>query len=326
MQAAILGACIALAAWRVDLGEVRKSFAEADYRWLVVAFAIYVVSRVLHAVEWQITLARVGRAPLRGLFGALLVGTFVNAVVPAAAGDLVKIQLVANRYRLSRAGLIGGRGAEAIINAVIMIIAILVSLALPGSAGASRTALLALAGVTALAFFGSVLLSRRMPVALPRWGALERLPRRLHGSIAQHWPRFREGLEVMRNVKLLLIVLLLNIVGWGADVAISWAFGEAFGLDVPLGAYLAVTSAIAVVTTFPVTFGNAGTYEVAVVGALALYAVSGHDALAYALGTHLVSTGFNIALGLAAMAAMGVHPSELFRLRNRDARVPPSAD
>jgi uncharacterized membrane protein YbhN (UPF0104 family) len=115
----------------------------------------------------------------------------------------------------------------------------------------------------------------------------------------------------------LLVTVALNVIGWGADVAISWAFGEAFGLDVPLGAYLAVTSAIAVVTTFPVTFGNAGTYEVAVLGALALYAVPAHDALAFALGTHLVSTAFNVALGLAAMAAMGVRPAEVFRLRNR---------
>jgi uncharacterized protein (TIRG00374 family) len=317
LRVGLVGGLLALAAWRIDLGEVGRSFAEADYRWLLAALAIYVVSRALHAVEWQITLAKVGRAPLRGLFGALLVGTLVNALVPAGAGDLVKIQLVANRYRLPRAGLVGGRGAEAIINAVIMAIAIMVSFALPSAGFASRTVLLALAAVTAVGFFGSVLVSRRMPETLPRWRTLDRLPRRLHTSIDEHWPRFHEGLEVLRNSKLLLVTVALNVIGWGADVAISWAFGEAFGLDVPLGAYLAVTSAIAVVTTFPVTFGNAGTYEVAVLGALALYAVPAHDALAFALGTHLVSTAFNVALGLAAMAAMGVRPAEVFRLRNR---------
>jgi uncharacterized protein (TIRG00374 family) len=306
----------ALAAWQVDLGEVGHSFATADFRWLAVAFAIYLLSRALHAVEWQITLAKVGHAPLPGLFGALLVGTLVNAVVPAGAGDLVKIQLVANRYGLSRAGLIGGRGAEAIINAVIMVIAIMLALALPG-AGTHRAALIALAAITAVGFAFSVLVSRRLPTVLPGRFVFRPLPRRFRASLEEHWPRFHEGLEVMRNSKLLLIALALNVVGWGADVAISWAFGEAFGLHLGFGAFLAVTSATAVVTTFPITFGNAGTYEVALVGALALYGVSAHDALAYALGTHLLSTGFNIGLGLGAMAFMGVRPGDIVRMRAR---------
>src|SRR5262249_31679285 len=101
------------------------------------------------------------------------------------------------------------------------------------------------------------------------------------------------------------------------DILIYWAFGQAFRLDLPLGAYLSVTVVVALVTIFPITFGNVGTYELAVVGALALYSVPGHDALAYAVSTHLISTAFNIGLGVLAMLVMGIQPAELYRIRPR---------
>ena len=82
-----------------------------------------------------------------------------------------------------------------------------------------------------------------------------------------------------------------------------------------MAAYVSVTVVIGLLTIFPVTFGNVGTFELAVVGALSLYGVSSHDALAYAVGTHLFSTLFNVGLGIIAMLVMGMRPGEVFRLR-----------
>jgi hypothetical protein len=61
----------------------------------------------------------------------MLIGTLVNAVIPASAGDVAKVQIVANRYGLSRTGLITGRGAESIVDALIMVMFIAISFALP---------------------------------------------------------------------------------------------------------------------------------------------------------------------------------------------------
>ena len=144
---------------------------------------------------------------------------------------------------------------------------------------------------------------------------LRRLPRRLYAVLERHWPRFADGLEAIRRPHLLATQILLNLFGWAVDLLIFWAYGQAFGLDLPLAAYLSVTVVIALITVFPVTFGNIGTYELAILSVLSLHAVAPERALAYAAGTHLFSTVLNIGLGLIAMWAMGVQPRDVFRLR-----------
>lgn len=317
LQLVVAAILLGLAAWQINFQKLGDSFARAHYGWLALAAGVYVSSRVVHAIEWRITLTKVGRAPLGGLFGALLIGSLVNAVVPASAGEVVKIQVVANRYGLPRTGLVAGRGAEAIVNAAIMTIFILTAFALPSVGYGSRDLLWLLGAATALVFGGAVLASRTLPEAFPSWRWLARLPRRLYGVLEHQWPRFTEGLEMIRRPRLLTIAILLNLFGWGIDLLIYWSYGEAFGLDLPFAAYLSVTVVVALITVFPITFGNIGTWELAILSVLSLYSVSPEHALAYAAGTHIFGTVLNISLGLVAMWLMGVQPRDVFRLRGK---------
>lgn len=129
-----------------------------------------------------------------------------------------------------------------------------------------------------------------------------------------------KGLEVIRRPRLLAVELAFNLFGWLLDILIFWAFGRAFNLHLPVAAYVSVTVVIGLITIFPITFGNVGTFELAVVGALSLYGVSSPDALAYAVGTHLFSTLFNLGLGVVAMLFMRMRPGEVFRLRTPKSR------
>ncbi|MBI2723670.1 MAG: flippase-like domain-containing protein [Chloroflexi bacterium] len=327
-QGMFVAALLALVYWQVDTGALAAAFRDASYPWLAVALGTYITARLVHAWEWQMTLSKVGRAPFGGLFGALLIGTLVNAVVPAAAGDAAKMQIVANRYGLSRAGLITGRGAEAVVNALIMMVFIVVSLALPQTGFASQRVLILLSLAALAAFVVAATLSNLLP-RHPRWGILGRLPARARRLFDEHWPLFHDGLELIRRPQLLSLAIALNLFGWMVDLTILWAYGQAFQLHVPWGAYLSVTVAVAVITTFPITFGNVGTFEFALVRVLSVYGVPADHALAFAVGTHVFSTVFNIVLGLLAMWSMGLRPGEVFALRRpgRTAdRVSPRAD
>ncbi len=315
-QIVIAAILLALASWQVDGGDLLHAFNHAAYGWLAVALVIYFISRLVHTVEWQITLTKVGRAPFLGLFGATLVGTLVNAVIPASAGEAVKIQIVANRYGLSRTGVIAGRGAESLVNALIMVMFIAISFTLPAAGVASGGVLLLIAGGAVAAFIFSAVSSNLMPAQYPEWRILRLLPSRVEAPIRKRWPRFYEGLELIRNPRLLLIAFVLNIFGWLVDLAIIWSYGQAFHLDVSIGAYLSVTVAVAIITVFPITFGNIGTFEFALLRVLRLYGVPGEQAFAFAVGMHLVSTAVNIGLGLGAMGLMGIRPGELLQLHS----------
>ena len=315
-QIAFAAVLLALAAWQVDLGDLLHTFNHAAYGWLAVALIIYFISRVVHTIEWQITLTKVGHAPFGGLLGATLIGTLVNAIIPASAGEAAKVQVVANRYGLSRTGVITGRGAESLVNALIMVMFIAISFALPAAGVASGGVLLLMAGGSIAAFAFAAISSNLMPKIYPDWRVFKLLPSALQRAMRTRWPHFHEGLELIRNPRLLLIAFALNIFGWLVDVAIIWAYGQAFHLDVSIGAYLSVTVAVAIITVFPITFGNVGTFEFALLRVLRLYGVPGEQALAFAVGMHVISTAFNIGLGLVAMWMMGIRPGELLRLQS----------
>jgi uncharacterized protein (TIRG00374 family) len=316
-QAALLAGLLVLAYFEIDLHEVASAFKNARYEFLAAAFVVYVASRFLHAVEWQISLAKVGRAPLGGLFGITLIGTLVNTVVPASAGDVAKVQIAANRYDLPRAGLVATRGAEAVVNAIMMVIFVAVAFTLPGAGVVPRFVLwLMIAAAVALFVFAEAA-SRLLPEEAPRWRVFELLPERYGAWVRYHWPRFHAGFEVIRNPRLLGLTLLLNLVGWAEDIAIVWLYALAFHLSLPFGAYVSVTVAIALVTTFPITVGNVGTYELLVTSVLAIYGAGAAPGLAYAIGTHVFGAAFNILLGLGAVWLMRLTPRDIFRIAER---------
>ena len=165
------------------------------------------------------------------------------------------------------------------------------------------------------AFAGVFLASRMLPRDFPHWRVFNVLPRRAYNALDHIWPRMHDGFELVRQPRLLVLAIILNLFGWFVDITILWAYGQAFHVDIPFAAYLSVTVAVAIITTFPITFGNVGTFEFALLKVLALYSVSSDTALAYAVGTHVFSTVFNIGLGIIAMLAMRVGPGEVFSFR-----------
>lgn len=307
---------LGLAVWQSDTHEIAQSLRKVRPEWLLVALVIYAALRFEHALESRIVLTRVGRVPMLGLYGVLLIGSLVNAVLPANMGDVAKLQIFANRYGLSRVALVASRGAEAVVNGVMFVVFVIIGVILASGQANGHEGLQWVFAIVSSAFCGVLIVAAiLMPEELPRWGLLRHMPRRAYRVLEEHWPRIHEGFEAVRRPRLLASLIVLNIIGWTMEIAMYWAYGQAFNLDVPLGAYVSVAVVISVVTTFPITFGNVGSWEFAILGALHIYNVPTDVALAFAVGIHVFVTLFNIGLGLIAMVLLGVRAHELYRVK-----------
>lgn len=321
IQAASGAALLGFALWWVDLGAVARSLGRAHYQWALLAITIYALTRVVHTIHWQVYLVKVGRVPFAQLLGAFVIGNFVNSVLPARAGDVATIQLIANRYGLSRAGMIAASGVETVLDALVLVMMMLVALALLDSSSVSAVVLWALVALAAAAFFAAIVSSRLIPPTMPPWRSLGLLPERARGVLGDAWPRLRDGLEAVRNEHVLALALALTVVGYGIEVLTFWAFGRAFALGLPLSAYVSVTVAVSLVRTFQ----NIGTYEIALIALLRREGVTGGDAFAYAVATRVLVSTFITVMGLVAMWLMAVRPRDVLTLRRDTARRTPSA-
>lgn len=314
-QVALTALFLGLLIWRADLRGAFDPLRHLDWPWLVVGFAVFPLTRIFDVVRWRLYLVKVGLVPLRELLGAFLVGNLVNNVLPMRVGDVVKIQIVANRHGLSRAGLAASRAVESVIDGVTLLVVVWIVLALTGGtfvrAALLWTILVAAGGGLLAAFVAS----RYLPTRLPAWRVLDTIPLGLRQVIDDALPNLSAGLDTMRSGWHLSAAVGLNLLSWGVQAATFVALGEAFGFDLSLGTYLGVTIMANLVTIVPITFENIGPYEVLILEVLAFQGVGRDSAVAYALASHAITNAWVIALGFSAMWLMRLRASEVFAVR-----------
>src|SRR4051812_42053075 len=105
IRAALSVALIGVLLWRLDLPRAGGALMDANYVYVVPALALFGLAKLLVAHRWRLMMTKFARLPLLPLFGILLVSNLANNVVPARIGDVIRVQVPARRYDISRARL-----------------------------------------------------------------------------------------------------------------------------------------------------------------------------------------------------------------------------
>jgi uncharacterized membrane protein YbhN (UPF0104 family) len=263
---------------------------------LLAAIALYGLATLVRGERWHALLREDGAHPVRAdSHGLNVVGYMGNNILPARAGDAIRIFLMAPRAFTSRRTVAGTLLAERLLDvAVILTLFVVVGYGLLGEVGAGSVGWIALAtGITlALAALGVFLVRRN-----------ERLHRALEPVLSSPLGlRGRHG----------LVLLGATFVIWGIEAAVWMLVGHAAGfpLDPIEGCYLvALASVFALIPSGP---GYAGTQDAAAIIGLRALGGTGAQAVAYLLLLRFVIV---VPITLAGLALMAVRYGGLRRLR-----------
>ena len=191
--------------WRIDLERAADALRNADYLFVLPALAIFTLAKLLVARRWRLMMAEFDTVPpLKPLFAILLVSDLANNIVPARLGDLIRVQVPAERYGSNRARLAATVFAtESLLDGIAMISLALIGLALVDLHGFPTGVFWGVLGLVAGALVAIVPLSHlklRRRLDLPRHAgaasgtraavarnsraALHRWPRRVQGDAA----------------------------------------------------------------------------------------------------------------------------------------------
>ncbi len=276
-----------------------ERLAAVHWGFLLAAAGLGVMNLVLRSRGWQNIL----RAALpgeviryRSAFGAYCAGVGVNAVIPARAGDLMKMYLI--RRSVPNAGyatLTGSLVCETVIDMIIgssLLIWALSAGVLPG---------VRLPDIPA---FDMSLALRHPFWTLLIVGAIVLLFVMLGRRVRQFWREFGRGLAVLRTpFRYLRSVASYQVVGWACRVSAAACFLLAFGIPASLTAALTVQVAGSLGGLFPATPGGLGPKQALLVVMLAGEA-GRTDVLAFSAGMELTLIVVNAALGLTCLALM----------------------
>jgi len=240
--------------------------------WLIGALALYALATAVRAERWHAILAETGiHAKRADCYGLSTVGYMGNNVLPARAGEALRVFLLDTRVGAGKRKILGTVVAERLLDAIALgiIFALTVYLVLEGDVvPTDQPALIAAICFAALALVAAVL------VGIHRRGGLQRLRELI--SPLMHGPR---ALLTRRGAGLLAATFVL----WGIEGGVYLAVAKAIELDISVSGALYLVALTNFVAALPAAPGSIGTFDAAVAfGAKALGA-TGSVAVTYLL-------------------------------------------
>jgi uncharacterized membrane protein YbhN (UPF0104 family) len=254
---------------------------------LAAALAGYALATLVRGERWQRLLADAGGRPRRrDSLGITCVGYAGNNILPARAGDAVRVVLMAPRAGTSLRTVVGTLLAERILDVVVLVVLfVVVGYGLLGQVGAGRAE-----------FVGGLVLGGAL-AALAGWRVARRSAR-LHAFLA---PIAASTLGLRRahhGPPLLALTLLIWAIETAVWTAIAGAIG--FGVDPIEGVYLvALASVFSMIPSGP---AYAGTQDAAAILGLKALGGTGAQAVAFIVMLRFVIVVPITVVGLVLLA------------------------
>jgi uncharacterized membrane protein YbhN (UPF0104 family) len=232
---------------------------------LLGAIALYGVNTLVRSERWHRLLCDDGARPARADSYALTtIGYAVNNVLPARAGDAVRVVLMAPRAAVSKRAVLGTIVAERLLDVgVILVLFLVVGYAILGNVGAGSVEWIVLATVVVLAGGAAAI------VVMQR-------NQRIHDFVT---PMLSSTMRLLSRHGALMVAMTFGV--WIIETCAWIAVGASvgFGMSFLEGLYLvALASVFALIPSGP---GYAGTQDAATVIGIKAIGGTGATAVSY---------------------------------------------
>ena len=300
------GALLCVAMARLDLQRLWTSIASAHIGLLAVAFALSNLAIYCKAIKWHVVLRPVSTTSTLALAAALYAGAAASAALPARLDEFVRAFVAVRFTRVPAMPLFGSIAVERLIDFVVLLLMLLLAGALlplpPWLSSAVRVV-----GLISLGLGGTLFVLRFLSTRLRRPGGLSGVVKGL-----------AYGTDAVLKPNLLLLALLATIVQWAFIASMVALVAVAQGIDLPLGGVLLLTILCVGSFAVPITPAGIGVFEVASRLALpALFDVDEEQAVAVALGVHVLLLLPALIGGTAVLAFGGISMDEVRTWRDR---------
>jgi uncharacterized protein (TIRG00374 family) len=296
-----------VAARGVSLDQVWSTLARAHPLWVGLAMLSVLLTTAAKVARWRGLFGRARRPGIASLGRALLVGKMANALLPARAGDVLRIYLAGEGRDMAKATVLGTVAAEKAFDVLFLLLCGCLAVAavplpawlnLPLAGGAAGGFLLL---VLALAWPQHRIVAwvGRRAQGLPR-GLLRGPGRRLAGFMR----RALSGLAALREPRMALGACAWSAAAWALAAGTNYALFRAFDLRLSVGAAVFVLVVLYAGVTPPSLPGRLGVFHPLTLLALEVLGVERTLGLAYATALHAIVYSIEIVPGAVLL---GMH-------------------
>lgn len=301
--------------WVVRSVESEEIFAKVSNvrpEGLALAVAVTILSYVIRSWRWPFFFAQNAPALLVSL-RCVIIGFFMNNVLPARIGELVRAHLGGVATNQSRSKVLATIAGERLADGLTIsfLFATLFSM---GEVRTEPGAVSALYLVASLFLVASIALIVLLLLRDRVFALLERLARVMPGHLSTYTlvriRRFIEGLEPMLRVERAAIIALVSLLIWCIELSAYAFVSSAFNHPLSLAELALFLAAVNFSSLIPAAPGGIGVIEAFATAALVRVGVDRESALAMVAAQHLIQ-----------MAVVGV-PGAFFFWRGMGGKLP----
>lgn len=285
--------------------------------WLLLAVVIYISAFVVRSIRWKYLLAPITNKKPKDLFNYLILGFFINAILPLRIGEFIRSAVTGRKMHVSRSGVLGTVVVERLFDGISFVTLFLVTinfLAFPAWIKNSLTSggALFICGMIFLFFIG------RHPRKADKLLSVIPLPAKIRERVRHLMNNFISGLKIFSDTKNLIRVYALSLAVWGIEAVVFLVLAMGFGMDINFFQVLFVMIVIGLGAILPTAPGNVGSVELFGVKSLSFLGIDVNLAFGFILVLHVLQLVTILSLGIRALFVEKITFHELIQIEKHD--------
>ena len=295
-----------LAFRNVHWAEILGIFQKGRLEIFLFAFLLQTSAYFMRSIRWRMLLSAEKPISIINVFWGTMSGYLGNNLLPARAGELIRILAIGNNTGLSKTFILGTILVERGMDVAFLILVGLISLSSMSMLPIWLVQALRSAAVLGLILFGGILLAPRMEKFLQN--KVNRLPwlsENLKTRVLMLMREFLSGMRVLLQPGRLLGFVLLTLIAWAIDAICITQIGLALHLSISMALAYLLLATLGLSSAIPSTPGYIGVYQFVAVNVLVPFGFSQSQALAFIIALQVISYCSVVIFGFIGLWRLG---------------------
>jgi len=269
--------------------DIENLINRVDFYFFIPALIMEFLMIIVRGYRWKTIVEKTKKIPFFRAVTLYSAGQVINIVMPALTGQIGRLLLFSKKEGLSKTYVFSTIVIEVLFDAISLLGLILLlsmSFVFPSE---YRSISYIIAAVT----FSILLLLYVILHFKDKIGAVGR------SKLRNRWPgayitlkkfanSFTRGIALLRSTQYFFRTLILSFVAWIFHILVIYFLFKAFGFQLPFISAVVIMVINTLALMIPITPGNAGTFELAVVASLLAFKVAKSDAALFGMALHIL--------------------------------------
>lgn len=271
------------------IGDLDGIWDRVSMAYLIPVIILSFIMQSSRALRWRTIVQPAHNIKVSRAIPLYASGAALNYIMPALTGQVGRMLLFAKHENLPKTLLFSTFLVETVFDAMMLFSFIFV-----GSFSPLYPQQFSVVGN--VVFLGAVVLLAFMYLFLAFRRNIERYNKK---RLRERWPAvyitirkftlsFSRGIDALKSSRHVAGSLGYSLLIWLSHICLIYLLFRAFGLEIPPAAAIVIVVVNTLALLVPITPGNAGTFEFAVIATLSTFGIGKTDAALFAVALHII--------------------------------------